>query len=120
MDTAGFANEAQILLTNAASLEDLNARLLAGKGGRGSRGPPQAVDVERFRPNLVVAGGPAFCEDGWDSLAIGECEFEVAGEGLLLHLVNGKAIRKTLTADIKYCVLCTSRPRMVNACPVWL
>jgi uncharacterized protein YcbX len=62
---------------NLASLDDLNGRLLAGKGQRGSR--PEAVDLERFRPNLVVAGGSAFCEDGWDRLAIGGAEFEVAG-----------------------------------------
>ena len=34
--------------------------------------------MERFRPNLVVGGAPAFAEDGWNGLRVGEVIFRVA------------------------------------------
>jgi len=42
------------------SLADLNARLAA----RGAA----PVGMERFRPNVVVAGAPPYAEDGWRAL----------------------------------------------------
>lgn len=73
---AGFANEAQLLLVNEASLQDLNARLL----GDGAAEDAESVAVERFRPNLLIGGETVpFCEDAWDSLAIGKVGFQVAG-----------------------------------------
>lgn len=50
-----------------ASLADLNVQLA-------SRGEPQ-LPMNRFRPNLVVKGAPAWEEDGWSRLAVG------AGDG---------------------------------------
>lgn len=55
----GFADGFPVLVTNAASLEDLNARL------------PQAIPMRRFRPNLVLEGLPAFAEDRIERLCIG-------------------------------------------------
>jgi hypothetical protein len=61
----GFAEASPLLLLSEASLGDLNARL------------PTAVPMNRFRPNLVVAGVDAFAEDGWDRVRIGDVEFVV-------------------------------------------
>jgi uncharacterized protein len=65
--TVSFADTAPLLLTNAASLADLNRFL------------DSEVAMERFRPNLVVTGPPAYDEDGWAMVRIGAVEFEVAG-----------------------------------------
>ncbi|MEC5385389.1 MOSC domain-containing protein [Uliginosibacterium sp. H3] len=58
-----FADGFPLLLLNTASLDDLNARI-----GR-------EMVIERFRPNLVVSGAPAFAEDGWQRLRIGDVNF---------------------------------------------
>jgi uncharacterized protein YcbX len=50
-----FADGYPLLVAGAASLDDLNLRLAA-------RGAP-AVTMQRFRPNLVFTGWPAFDED---------------------------------------------------------
>lgn len=50
-----FADGFPLLVTGEASLEDLNARLAV-------RGLP-AASMQRFRPNLVLAGLPAYEED---------------------------------------------------------
>jgi uncharacterized protein YcbX len=60
----GFADGFAYLLTNEASLADLNVRLA-------TRGH-SALPMNRFRPNLVVAGHGAFEEDGWQEIRIGE------------------------------------------------
>lgn len=54
-----FGDGAALLLTNAASLDALNAALDA------------PVPMDRFRPNIVVSGAAAFAEDGWPRLRIG-------------------------------------------------
>jgi uncharacterized protein YcbX len=59
----GFADGYAYLLANEASLADLNARLLAKDHA--------AVPMNRFRPNIVVAGAAAYAEDDWKDLAIG-------------------------------------------------
>ncbi len=55
----GFPDGYPILVCNEASLEDLNARL------------PRPVPMDRFRPNLVLRGLPAWAEDRIDTLALG-------------------------------------------------
>jgi uncharacterized protein YcbX len=55
----GFPDAYPMLVCNAASLEDLNQRL------------PAPLPMERFRPNLVVSGLPAWAEDHIDTLTIG-------------------------------------------------
>lgn len=61
----GFADGYPFLLTNDASLRDLQHRCPAG------------VRMEQFRPNLVISGASAWAEDSWSSLRIGEIIFDV-------------------------------------------
>lgn len=60
-----FADGFPYLLTNEASLRDLQRRCTA------------SVKMEQFRPNLVVTGVPAWAEDGWKTIRIGEVIFDV-------------------------------------------
>jgi len=57
------------LILSQASLDDLNARI------RSFEDPAPDLGMERFRPNLVVAGGEAFQEDGWKEIMIGAARF---------------------------------------------
>jgi uncharacterized protein YcbX len=61
----GFADGFPLLLVGQASLDDLSARI----------GQPQ--EMLRFRPNLVVEGAPAFAEDNWKRIRIGDIEFSL-------------------------------------------
>lgn len=63
----GFADAYPALLLSEASLADLNARLA------------RPVPMDRFRPNLVVAGCAPYAEDGWRRIRIG---------GVLFHVVK--------------------------------
>jgi uncharacterized protein len=49
-----------MLVCNRASLEELNTRM------------PEPVPMERFRPNIVLGGLPAFAEDRIESLTLGD------------------------------------------------
>lgn len=60
-----FADGFPYLLTNEASLRDVQQRCPAG------------VQMEQFRPNLVVTGAPAWAEDSWKVIRIGEVIFDV-------------------------------------------
>ena len=66
----GFADGYACLATSESSLAELNARLV-GKGHR-------ALPMNRFRPSLVLAGSPAYDEDRWREVAIGEAVFRAA------------------------------------------
>jgi uncharacterized protein YcbX len=63
------------LIISQASLDDLNARGLA----RSNDQQDTWIDVpmERFRPNIVLAGGTAFQEDGWKEIVIGDTRFSL-------------------------------------------
>jgi uncharacterized protein YcbX len=61
-----------LLLTTEASLAALND--LIAEGARADEGP---VPMVRFRPNLVVAGGLPWAEDGWRRLRVGSAEFRL-------------------------------------------
>lgn len=63
-ELAAFTNFHYHLL-GEGSLNDLNSRL------------ETPVPLERFRPNLVVAGTPAFAEDNWRTIQIGQQIFFV-------------------------------------------
>jgi uncharacterized protein YcbX len=61
----GFADGFPLLITNQASLDDLNARLQA-------QGEPH-VPMDRFRPNIVIEGDwEAFDEDVTEFIQIGD------------------------------------------------
>jgi hypothetical protein len=57
-----FADAFPLLVANAASLADFNARLAARGAG--------AVTLQRFRPNLVFSGWQAWDEDHIDEIAL--------------------------------------------------
>lgn len=65
-DQVGFADGYPLLLISEESLAELNGRL------------PVPVPMDRFRPNVVVAGGAPFGEDGWRRVRIGDLGFAVA------------------------------------------
>lgn len=60
----GFADSTALHATSLASLDDLNARILE----RGA----EPVPMERFRPNVVLAGVEPYGEDELRSLTIGD------------------------------------------------
>ena len=64
-DRVGFADGFPFLLASTSSLADLNARANA------------CLPMDRFRPNLVVEGFPAFAEDRWSRIRIGDVGFRV-------------------------------------------
>lgn len=51
------------LIISQASVDDLNARM------------DVPLPMDRFRPNMVLAGGTAYQEDGWKELTIGSARF---------------------------------------------
>ncbi|MFP3978644.1 MOSC domain-containing protein [Marinobacter sp. KMM 10035] len=61
----GFADGFPFLITNLASLSELNGRLEA------------PVDMRRFRPNIVIEGMAPWQEDHWRKLLVGEQSFNV-------------------------------------------
>ena len=60
-----FADGFPFLVTNLASLDELNSRL------------ETPVEIRRFRPNIVVEGAAAWSEDDWRQLLIGEQVFSL-------------------------------------------
>lgn len=64
-DRVSFADGFPVLLASVASLDDVNSRLDA------------PVPMTRFRPNLVITGAPAWAEDHWRRIRIGEAEFRL-------------------------------------------
>ncbi len=63
-----FADGYPILIIGAASLRDLNERLM-GAGGA-------ALPMNRFRPNLVLEGLPPYAEDHFATVTIGAIELK--------------------------------------------
>lgn len=61
-DHVSFADGYPILIASQASLDDLNTRLA------------MPLPMNRFRPNLVVAGCKPFEEDTWKRIRIGQVE----------------------------------------------
>lgn len=69
-DLVSFADAYPLLAANTASLTAVNDWI--AEGPRAHEGP---LPVIRFRPNLVIEGAPAWDEDGWRRLRIGEALF---------------------------------------------
>lgn len=61
-----FVDAFPLLVIGEASLGDLNRRLAV------------PLPMNRFRPNLVVSGSPAYAEDSWTTLRIGSLTFRGA------------------------------------------
>jgi uncharacterized protein YcbX len=70
-DVVHFADAFPFLVIGEASLADLNDRLAAQH--------EEPVPMNRFRPNLVVTGCPAYAEDTWTRIRIGPLVFHAAG-----------------------------------------
>lgn len=70
-DVVSFADAYPLLALSEASLADLNDRLVLRS--------EEPVPMNRFRPNLVIAGCPAFAEDTWRRVRIGAAVFRIAG-----------------------------------------
>jgi uncharacterized protein YcbX len=75
-DSTGFADGYPLLLTNAASLRQLNDWIAEGAVERGEL-PNRPLPMSRFRPNVVVSGAEPFAEDTWKRIRIGVVEFRV-------------------------------------------
>ena len=69
-EIVSFADGFPFLITNAASLDDLNQKIVASGSA--------AVPMNRFRSNLVVSGAAAWAEDGWNEITIGSAVFRAA------------------------------------------
>jgi uncharacterized protein YcbX len=67
-DTVAFPDAYPFLVTSEASLGDLNRRLGA-----------ESLPMNRFRPNLVVAGCKPYEEDTWKRFRVGGIVFRAAG-----------------------------------------
>jgi uncharacterized protein YcbX len=68
-DCASFQDGYPFSLASAASLAALN-ELIVARGGA-------PVPMRRFRPNLVLSGAPAWDEDQWRRLRIGDAVFRL-------------------------------------------
>ncbi|WZH48109.1 MOSC domain-containing protein [Fusarium acuminatum] len=65
-EATNFADMMPVLVASMASMNELNDRLAqAGEDN---------IDIERFRPNVVIRGSTPWIEDGWKTLQIGEGE----------------------------------------------
>ncbi|MEU6089861.1 MOSC N-terminal beta barrel domain-containing protein [Streptomyces sp. NPDC047085] len=72
-ETVSLADGYPLLVTTLASLDALNS--LLAQGDHADEGP---LPMNRFRPNMVVAGTEAWAEDQWSRIAVGEVVFRVA------------------------------------------
>lgn len=70
-DRVSFADAYPFLIVSEASLADLNDRL--------EEQGEDALPMDRFRPNLVIAGSSAYAEDVWPRFRIGGITFRAAG-----------------------------------------
>lgn len=64
-DRVSFADGFPVLLAAAGSLHDLNGRL------------ESPIPMRRFRPNIEISGAPAWAEDCWRRIRIGEVVFRL-------------------------------------------
>jgi uncharacterized protein len=65
----GFADAFPLLIIGRGSLDELNARL--------RHSGQEAVPIQRFRPNVVVAKSHAYEEDRWQHIQIGDIDVDV-------------------------------------------
>ena len=91
-DAVSFADGYPMLLASESSLGELNGWV--AEGARAADGP---VPMSRFRPNLVVSGAPAWAEDQWRRVRIGDVTFRAAKacERCVLTLVDPETSLKT-------------------------
>ncbi|KAI6195963.1 hypothetical protein M3Y94_01052000 [Aphelenchoides besseyi] len=66
-DHISYADDAAFMINTLASVEDLNSRLKADG--------VDTISMDNFRPVISVADAPAFDEDRWLEVRIGDAEF---------------------------------------------
>ena len=66
-EIVSFADGYPLLIASIASLDDLNARIVANGG--------VALPMNRFRPNLVISGCAPYAEDTLGEIVIGDAVF---------------------------------------------
>ncbi|MFF7995379.1 MOSC domain-containing protein [Kitasatospora xanthocidica] len=71
-DTVSMADGFPLLLTTTASLDRLNELIAADHPD-----DHQPLPMERFRPNVVIAGAEPWAEDGWRRIRIGGLTFKI-------------------------------------------
>lgn len=71
-DVVSFADGYPLLLATEESLAALNDWV--AEGPRSDEGP---LPMQRFRPNLVVRGAPAWAEDTWRTIRVGAATFRM-------------------------------------------
>ena len=90
-----LSDKSPVLITNTASLEELNGRL------------ETKIPMNRFRSNIIYTGKKAYEEDGWGSVKIGETEFstvEICGRCKLINVdhLTGEPTGQPLEILSKY------------------
>ena len=76
-EATAFADGYPVSLASAASLRRLDTWVTETSIARGEE-PPAPLDMDRFRPNLVVEGDlEPFEEDGWQRVQVGAVTFRV-------------------------------------------
>ncbi|MER5542446.1 MOSC N-terminal beta barrel domain-containing protein [Streptomyces sp. NPDC002589] len=86
-ETVSFADGYPLLIATTASLDALNS--LISDGSHAHEGP---LPMNRFRPNVVVAGTEAWAEDHWSRISVGEVVFRVAK-------ASGRCVVTTIDQD---------------------
>jgi uncharacterized protein YcbX len=66
----GFADGFPLLIATQASLDDFNQKI-------SSVNSDLKIGMNRFRPNIVIAGSVAWAEDQWQRIAIGNIELSL-------------------------------------------
>ena len=62
--TVSFADGYPYLILGQSSMEDLNSKMVT------------PLPIDRFRPNIIFSGGIPYEEDQWNSLKIGNVDFQ--------------------------------------------
>jgi uncharacterized protein YcbX len=76
-DVLNLSAAGPVLVTSTASLRLLDTWIAETAAVQGEP-PPGALNMRRFRPNIVVDGGEPFAEDEWKRLWIGDVPFRVS------------------------------------------
>jgi hypothetical protein len=91
-DVVSLADGYPMLLASTESLGELNRWV--EEGPRAGDGP---LPMSRFRPNLVISGTPAWAEDRWRRVRVGQTTFRSAKacDRCVLTLVDPETGRRT-------------------------
>lgn len=75
-DYVGFADSCPLLLTNTASLTELNTHITDKLKKEGLA--QNEILMRQFRPNIVIQGSGPYTEESWSQLQINQFQFDVA------------------------------------------